>query len=319
MVVQVADSAFLAPAVLVAEQLLAFGADDHADLVIFTIDVPGELTDRISSEVSSPALSFQPLELTETALSPTTAASEGVAAPQALASLYVEPQLDERFRKVVYLDSDVQVLGNPTPLLTLPVAPGRIAAVNGIATLAGSQGFPFVGAYYEALGVRPDDHFNAGVIVCERETWGEKCREAHAFLSERPDLCVMLDESALNAVFAGRVDSLSPRWNFLFCHSHAQAHRLIEPRIIHFAGPKPWRVPGWPWLEPPGIREAYFELLERHPVLREVFEPEPLPSRASILREKAREAWRGVHERRAIAAQQELIREQLESPDLVGG
>jgi len=312
-------TAFLAPAVLSAEQLLARGADAHADIVIFTIDVPGELTERIAAEVGSRALHFQPLEVDSAALDVSGTGSAGVAAPQSVATLHFEPQLAPGYRKVIFLDSDVQVLGDPTPLLRLPVEPGRIAAVNGIAALSRAQGFPYLAAYYEALGVRPEDHFNAGVMVCERQTWGAKCREAVALLRERPDLCVMLDESALNAVFAGKVEPLSPRWNFLFCHAFAHAERLIEPRIIHFAGPKPWNVPGWPWLRPAGIREAYFDLLDRHRALREVFEPAPLPSRSFTLREKAREAWRVARNRRSIAEQRALIRKQLPRPDLLGG
>lgn len=163
--------------------------------------------------------------------------------------------------RALYLDSDVLVLGDLTPLLATDLGGHPVAAVRD----------PFHGVYrhgsvlpgWEGLGIPPDrEYFNSGVMLLELETCRRERLFDHAlrFLEERPDCIRWWDQDALNWAVEDRWLRLSRSWNTPPASALVTAGRVCytmedviplrtlvdeEPaaRIMHFmTRVKPWAL-----------------------------------------------------------------------------
>ena len=91
-----------------------------------------------------------------------------------LARLVIAPHLAPAYQNIVYLDGDIQIVGDVTPLVRHRVRDGWIAAGRGSAWFDPDDrlGLNPTG-YFDALnGATRDSYFNAGVLAC-RETPGQ--------------------------------------------------------------------------------------------------------------------------------------------------
>ncbi len=206
----------------------------------------------------------------------------------AYARLLAADLLPRDLRRVVYLDSDLLVRHDLTPLWEAPFDGAWCLAVPDIAC-------PFVDARHadsnyrraapylatpapirnwQALGLNPGDHyFNSGVLVIDLEAWRREDLSRRFLdclaVNERWVWC--WDQYALNVVLAGRWRRLPLRWNvgshaFDYAEPTAApwpadefAAALEDPAILHFTSEfKPWR---WKAIHP--HRADFFEFLRQ--------------------------------------------------------
>lgn len=163
--------------------------------------------------------------------------------------------------RVIYLDADVLVTASMADLWSWPLCGAPLAAVANVVE-------PAMHHHVASLGIPdPTRYFNAGVLLVDLRRWREEgCGEQLArFVLSRRESLPWFDQDALNAVFAGRWEPLSPRWNAqnslwvwpVWAEEVFGAEALHEattsPAILHFEGPslnKPWHyLCSHPWRE----------------------------------------------------------------------
>ena len=178
----------------------------------------------------------------------------------ALLRLLIPELLPPDIKKALYLDCDLCVLKDITPLWQLDETQVPVyASVDSIVRVVSSESGL---RNYKELGIPEDSpYFNTGVLLMNLKTWREEQigRACLEYLKQHE--CLFLDQDAINAVLAGRIGVLPMTWNanvgYLkyfsswpeddFKHSLAPEVRSLQrsPAICHFAGGfKPWR-PGF--------------------------------------------------------------------------
>jgi lipopolysaccharide biosynthesis glycosyltransferase len=121
--------------------------------------------------------------------------------------IFLPQLLPHDIDRLLYLDSDLVVLGDLSPILDLDLGDNYLAAAPNLFTPdnAARMGLP-PGAVY----------FNAGVLLINLKLW----RETHiterlvAFINANAAILKFHDQDALNAVMQGAVVRLDYRWNF---------------------------------------------------------------------------------------------------------
>jgi lipopolysaccharide biosynthesis glycosyltransferase len=147
--------------------------------------------------------------------------------------------------KVLYLDADIVVLNDLSPLLETDLQEAVVGAVvDGLDAQikAGKQGLESV--------PRVKDYFNAGVMLLNLDKWREEriSEKALAYLAQNP-ATPFSDQDALNVACDGHWKKLDARWNFVDYFERVEISRLHgdkRPSIVHFATwNKPWnaRIP----------------------------------------------------------------------------
>ena len=159
--------------------------------------------------------------------------------------LWVEQFVATDIDRILYLDSDLVVIGSVTPLWNTDLDGALLGAVDIPGSLHGVT----------KLGMRAEDgYFNSGVLLIDLKQW----RETHALdtllarIADNPEqFQYTLDQDALNTCFHSRTKRLEYKWNVtwpFFCdpgsltlsQSEVEAVRR-EARIVHFNGSsKPW-------------------------------------------------------------------------------
>jgi lipopolysaccharide biosynthesis glycosyltransferase len=165
-----------------------------------------------------------------------------------LIRLLVPELLADRYDRVLYLDADTEICGDLAPLFDLDLA-GRVLAAAPAARSAGRLSREAArqrDAHFRALGMtEPYRYFNDGVMLIDVARWtAERLGErALDFIERNPALCRLPDEDALNAVLDGRIQDISPVWNFRAdMMLSPRAAELVAPVIRHYDGPhKPWK------------------------------------------------------------------------------
>lgn len=194
------------------------------------------------------------------------------AEPTVYSRLLIAALLPQHITRAVYLDSDVLIQSDISPLFTLPLGGAPIAAV--VDYVIGSNQHELPSAWERSHSRR---YFNSGVLVVDVEQWRATALgdRTMTYAAEADHVLVFPDQDALNAV----VDSwqeLDYRWNVqpwaLFMlrrqwrrwsqsleallgpsraaalppsdHTdclHRQRWRIYRSAaVLHFIGPKPW-------------------------------------------------------------------------------
>lgn len=169
------------------------------------------------------------------------------------ARLFIPDVVPEDVDRVLYLDTDIVVRRCIAELYDTPMGNAAVLAVA-------DAGSPFVSSPYGVPfwfrnGRDPGEvNINAGILLMNLEVWRRE-RVADAALDYLTDgrHHFAQDQEALNAVLAGRIGLLDPRWNQqsevfeemyqieLPYEEEVLKALLTDPWIIHYASRfKPW-------------------------------------------------------------------------------
>lgn len=186
--------------------------------------------------------------------------------PAVFARLLAGSILPTRVHRAIYLDVDVIVRRDLTPLWREADDGAPLVAV---VDLPDDRRFASI---LERISERDraregvseqTPYFNAGVLVMDLDVQRAGAEvETIDIMSRNPEL-MFADQDALNIRFAGEVKLVDPRWNqmeatFWNLEPHRQPHDEVtlaairdDPAIVHYTGrPKPWvRGAKHPWLE----------------------------------------------------------------------
>jgi lipopolysaccharide biosynthesis glycosyltransferase len=157
------------------------------------------------------------------------------------------PELfDESVERAIYLDCDLIIKGDLQDLWEVELDGHAVAAAENIAR-----------STHVKSGLPQADYFNSGVLVIDLVKWREQGipEKIRAFKLEHPELIATNDQCALNGVFRGHWNRLTPHWNMQsgIYNETGQVKQIKEagtfdkavwsPSIIHFIGwAKPWRL-----------------------------------------------------------------------------
>lgn len=164
-------------------------------------------------------------------------------------------------RVALYLDTDVLILDDLTPLLTTDLQSNFVGAVRDSLSPTFGQA---TRSDWSDLGVREDrEYFNAGVMLMNLEAWRKHdiSKQCHDFLATFPQYISHPDQDALNYVLRDSWLRLHHQWNtfaasallkigwLAFDDDGTRQRQLLKDekraRILHYAGPKPW-LPDFP-------------------------------------------------------------------------
>jgi lipopolysaccharide biosynthesis glycosyltransferase len=234
-VLLISDQRYLPAARFVAAQALRQASGDF-DIVVMTHDCSAESQALFDPRVKVVDVEPDPRlqALTHTARK-STATYARLGAIERLRGIY---------RKVLYVDCDIWIGSRPIGrLFDLDTGEHEIAAVRDTGEIFRPRSQRWID-YKAKLGLPPGAlYFNTGVMLIDVEKF---CRaaigaDAIAYLASGRYRGPFHDQSALNAILAGRWLEISPLWNWTFA-PRARITEKYDPMIIHFIGPnKPWR------------------------------------------------------------------------------
>ncbi len=169
-------------------------------------------------------------------------------------------QILAEYKKVVYLDSDMLVLHDITPLYDTDMNGHPIAAVHDVVCA-------YLADHARELGLEMRNMFNAGVLVIDTEAYErQNIREAGLealaadYRNERRKF-IYVDQDVLNTTVYNDVEFIDDRWNFQWefiwrldgiYDGYRQKYEQTskDPWIIHYAGDrKPWSYPSLPFAD----------------------------------------------------------------------
>ena len=250
----VADTDFLYPTLLSIASLRRFPAGRAASIFLFCLD-PGcfDLT-RLVAHTQSIGVTLQILNLKELLRHDPSKWNRTHVTEASLGRFYMEPLLPPEVERILYIDGDTLVVGDPAPLLAFEPPANTLAAAEDISFFSRNDWGQFGQRsrdYFAALRIAPElGYFNGGVLMARRAAWRSITTEAAEFLVQNLEHCAYHDQSAMNAVVGSRRIALSPAWNFQTPFRYWNVDASVMPRILHFTGfPKPWMADVPPWTE----------------------------------------------------------------------
>ncbi|HEX2965244.1 MAG TPA: glycosyltransferase family 8 protein [Syntrophorhabdaceae bacterium] len=160
--------------------------------------------------------------------------------------------LGPEYPRIIYLDCDVIVEADISPLWNIDIGDNHVLAVQDLINPYVSSRFGL--RNWRSLGRMPGDElFNTGVLVFNAEKWHKEnaLRCLLQYLRDNRKFIQLCDQDAMNAVFHSTRGKLDPRWNVLQYIPLASRYSLLDKPsheallrnayILHFCGPnKPW-------------------------------------------------------------------------------
>ena len=187
---------------------------------------------------------------------------------EAYLRLLAPEMLPPEIERVLYLDCDVVVRTDVSPLFDAPGDSALWAARDiNVGVVSDTWGV----FNYAEMGLAADaPYFNSGVMVMNLRRWREEKIGARVleYLHRHRGSVLIEDQGGLNAVLGGAWTEIDPAWNQMKSVLNPELwerngfsredwrRTLREPRIVHFAGKfKPWQTDRQ--MLPP-LRSAYF-------------------------------------------------------------
>jgi lipopolysaccharide biosynthesis glycosyltransferase len=207
--------------------------------------------------------------------------STGARLPGEAGFLVLFPELLPELDRILFLDADLLVLDDVTPLWSIDLeGKSHAAAVDPAVQLCSA---PRGVSDWRELRI-PADHpyLNAGVLLIDLDAWRRRglTERILAYLSRRDHSTDFAHQGALNAVAWDDWLRLPRRWNAFGSLVRGADSRNGTPAIVHFSGRmKPWLAPvGGPFepvyretmasvglVRPPaGPRRRALSLYDRH-------------------------------------------------------
>lgn len=268
------DHGYLVPTLVAAEQVLGqITPQDRCDVLIFTLDLAVE--ELCELELMFPHIRFIPLPSITGALDVSVDFNPTHVPRSAMARLTLNTVLPPEYTQILYLDGDIQIVGDIRPLIRYRVPKGMVLAGCDHAEINWSESGRYAKVmrnYITGLKItRGRDYFNSGVLAAQRDTWQALTAEALAFFNQHSELCQFHDQSALNAVARTSRIPLHPRYNFVSWFRWIGGQDWVSPAILHFTGgQKPWAN-----TNPAAngaFRGTYVSMAARSPYLAAAFE-----------------------------------------------
>lgn len=153
---------------------------------------------------------------------------------------------DMSIERLLYLDCDIVVNGDLSPLYNIDMAEYTIAAIRDINNPAKDSQRQSISFSYR------DRYFNSGVLLINMNKWREEGIEKKLVdCAKKLNSKLFPDQDPLNKVFRGKWLELSPVWNrfslvryqdVYFQNKADELDYIYHPRIIHYASPvcRPW-------------------------------------------------------------------------------
>ncbi len=158
------------------------------------------------------------------------------------------PNLFPYYKKVLYLDCDITVLGDVAELYNHHIHGFYVgAAVEEV-----MQTYEVFGNYVEkADGIKRENYFNAGILLINCRRWRNKhIAERFVDLLNRYKFRVVQDEDYLNVLCKGHVRWINLGWNKTAYKNPAFDDKDL--RLIH------WKINWRPWKYKNVLYEEYF-------------------------------------------------------------
>lgn len=158
--------------------------------------------------------------------------------------------LPDRYRKVIYADADMRMVGDISRLFDLDLGSQAFGACPDV-LMAADPKRPAGWAMRHLAGIKWDisiPYANSGLLVIKPDAWlARSLGEQVLKLSrEKADVFGLLDQDALNLIVRGDYAPISPVWNMLTriwcCTDLAD---IVSPVVLHYASHKPWRPFEW--------------------------------------------------------------------------
>lgn len=143
-----------------------------------------------------------------------------------------------KFRRAVYVDTDIICRGDLTELFEFDLKDKLIAAATEDLTLN-------VASAAARNNLDPLTYFNSGVLVMrfDDEALGRQMDQAIRISETEPERLILQDECALNIAFEGMTQPLPPRYNFFLRASRLHNGHIEDGLLLHFLEkPKPWDI-----------------------------------------------------------------------------
>ena len=238
------DRAFVEPACVLLASIVANGGIAEAEIVVFGLGLNSQDLKKLKSSCGPMADRCSLFDLGQMSgrlkKLPVTLSVPSVVT---YARLLIPEILSNKASRLLYLDSDIVVVGSLRPLMDIPLENSIIAAVP-------DQPADDSAKAYRSSVLKlsdPDRYLNAGVLLVDVAAWQQagKTDEAFDMINSLPrgTKLAHLDQDVLNAIFAGRWSDLDRRYNF-FQHGYEQSAPLdvfLAKSVVHFAsGNKPW-------------------------------------------------------------------------------
>ena len=152
--------------------------------------------------------------------------------------------LPKGISKVLYLDSDILVLGDLTALWETDLEGHAFGAVVDSHSSINAERLGITGGIAGQSDSLNGEYFNAGVLLIDLAKWRQDrlSDKAIDYLTANPD-SRLADQDALNIASGGHWKRLDPRWNCLHHPSDGfnKMPAANRPSIVHYAGSgKPW-------------------------------------------------------------------------------
>lgn len=242
LVLMVADKQYLLPTLVAAQQIQQNIRDrTTADICIYVTAAPSEQHASFSAYAESLGITVKFWNFMDNYKSNLDFST--YVSPSTLGRLLIASELPGEYTRILYVDGDVQLVGDITSMIDFAPTPGRlVAAVDSVAACINPQGDhgKEFSAYAGKLGINSiEEYFNAGILLCDLNTWKSIAQEALHYIATYPERCKFHDQSALNAVMQGKWDAMHPKYNYGPIYDEIGVK--FSPQFFHFHGPhKPW-------------------------------------------------------------------------------
>jgi len=215
---------------------------DDANIYCIYSDLNETNRKRIASEVENTKLNIRFIEFNTAVLPNLPIKPNDHVSASAFLRIWL-PNLFKDLDQILFMDPDIVINGDITPLLNLTIKDYPLAAVPDIGMSAQKK---------TRLGIPPGaPYFNSGIMVLNLAYFREHrlTEKISQFIAEHPDLCEFWDQDAINAVVKGNFHILDYRYNVqtgfyeIGKDDTLVQKALADPLIIHYTGGgycKPW-------------------------------------------------------------------------------
>ncbi len=256
------DRGYLFPTVLAAIQARKFLDPDVSDVVIILFDAQPEHADLLAEICEQNQILL---------LCPDNELLQGYSAMYA--RLFLAQLLPVKYRRVLYMDGDIQITGSLNDFIRteLPANCDFAAAPDPMAIelAEAKSGDPKIQSYFDGIGITSSPakpYFNSGILLIDLKNWPVIGHDALNFAIQSPERCLFQDQSALNFAGHSKYTPMSFRWNFPIFFRNCGVESQIAPRVYHFMSkPKPWNGVFPPWNN--SFVEPYLKLVAQYPGL----------------------------------------------------